>query len=202
MSFLYEFGWSLFILSEGLTWGIVLLFIVSRYFFHLDRLSQWFLFLIILFTVFQAFLAGVNYYITGKVSFFQVVIILFIIYAGTLGSSNFERLDIYIQQWINNYLKSDKSDRIPVIPAIDFKQENLIFGIHSIAFFGILLFWYAIDSHPLFAISIWLQHPHLGLFNNSIFNVISYVWCITYIFELFFYILNALIWWMRQNRHI
>ncbi|MFC0472963.1 hypothetical protein ACFFHM_21340 [Halalkalibacter kiskunsagensis] len=196
MSFLYENGWVLFILSEGLTWLFGLLFLISRYRFRLDHLSQWCLLVIILCTIFQALLAGINYYFTGRVSVFQVVIILFIIYAATLGSSDFKRLDSYIQQKTKKYrqLKDAPLHNDDIFSYAKYRQQ--LFFLHTIALIVIHLVWFALDfntsgsltDYRLFFLSDWLQHPHQGFFNNPTFNIISYLWSIFYIIDLYIFL--------------
>jgi hypothetical protein len=190
--FLYDHGWILFILSEGLTWVATLLFFIFRYRFKLDRISQWCLTFIILCTLFQGLLAGVNYYFTGKVSFFQIVIILFIIYASTLGSADFKRMDQYIQNKFEKYRKLPNtvgnSDNYK--PYVKYRQQ--LFSIHTIAFFAIHSTWFAIDfntanslsGYQLFYFNEWLQHPHQGLYHHPVFNIISYMWSIFYLIDL------------------
>ncbi|WP_332697358.1 hypothetical protein [Halalkalibacter lacteus] len=209
MSFLYEHGWVLFILSEGLTWLATLLFLVSRYRFRLDLLSQWCLIIIILCTIFQALLAGINYYLTGKVSFFQVIIILFILYASTLGSSDFKRLDYYIQQKTKKYrgLIDTTVKKDDILAYVKYRQQ--LFFIHTTAIFIIHFVWFAIDfntsnglsGYRLFFLNEWFQHPHQGFFNNLTFNIISYLWSIIYIFDLYIFLIYTFLLHFRQVRN-
>ncbi|RSL31956.1 hypothetical protein D7Z54_18430 [Salibacterium salarium] len=200
MSFLYAHGWGLFIVSEGLTWVAGLMFFVTRYGFRFNRLSQCFLYCIILFTIFQGLLAGINYLNTGQVSLLQVVIILFIIYAATLGSSDFERLDLYIKQKVNKYRHPNQSDRKYVDTSAYLKQRQLLFILHTTVFIGVhlLLFAFHFNDFIFFYLREWVQHPHQGLFQHSLINIISYVWSIIYIFDLYFYLTNAFIWWCSK----
>ncbi|RSL34181.1 hypothetical protein D7Z54_06345 [Salibacterium salarium] len=200
MSFLHGHGWALFILSEGLTWVAALMFLVSRYGFQLKRLSQWFLTCIILFTIFQGALAGIDYYITGKVSAFQVFIILFIVYTSTLGSSDFERIDLYIKQKIDKHHRTYNNDRSPVQTDSYVKHKQLLFIVHTISFFGAHLFWFFIDSNAIvfFYVNEWLHHPHQGLFHHPFINIISYGWSIIYLIDLYFYLINKILWWLKE----
>lgn len=210
MHFLYEHGWFFFILSEGLTWLSTVLGFFSRYRLGLHRLSQWCLLFIILCTISQAFLAGINYYFTGKVSFFQVVIILFIIYASTLGSSDFQRLDNYIQQKTKKYRKLNDTVGIKndIFAYVNYRQQ--LFFIHTTALFVIHFVWLAIDfntanglsGYSLDFFNEWFQHPHQGFFNNPTFNIISYVWSIIYIFDLYTFLTYTFLLCFSQVRNI
>ncbi|WP_227936123.1 hypothetical protein [Alkalihalobacillus deserti] len=206
MAFLYEHGWLLFILSEGLTWLAALVFLISRYRLKLDRLSHWCLLLIVLCTIFQALLALVNYYFTGKVSFFQVVIIVFIIYASTLGKSDFERLDTYIQHKCKRYRKFNEIDGPTDKVRTYIKDRQQLFFIHTTALFVIHFAWFMIDSktsdRKFFLFNEWIQHPHQGFYNNPVFNIISYVWSIVYIIDVSFFLSCILLWWIRQLRNV
>ncbi|WP_332631586.1 hypothetical protein [Halalkalibacter flavus] len=207
MPFLYENGWILFILSEGLTWLAALLFFICRYRLKLDRVSQWCLTLIILCTLFQGLLAGINYYFTGKVSFFQIVIILFIIYASTLGSADFKRMDQYIQNKFEKHRKLlntvEKIDHLR--PYIKFRRQ--LFFIHTIAFIAIHIAWFAIDintsnslpAYQLFYFNEWLQHPHQGLFHSPVFNIISYMWSIVYLFDVYIFLIYTFLSYRLLN---
>jgi hypothetical protein len=207
VSIMYEHGWLLFVLSEGLTWLAVVLFLVGRYWLELNRLSQWCLLFIILCNNFQALLAGIDYYFTGKVSFFQVVIILFIIYASTLGSSDFQRLDKYIQQKLNKYrgtLKTEgEQDEIQAETQDDIrtyiKYRRQLFSIHTTAFVVLHFVWLVIDmstttvlsGYEVFFPNEWFHHPHQGYFHNPILNIISYVWSIVYVFDVYIFLIYS-----------
>jgi hypothetical protein len=204
--FLYENGWILFILSEALTWLAALIFFACRYLLRLERISNFCLLLIILCTIFQAFLAGVNYFFTGKVSFFQVVIILFIIYASTLGSSDFERIDKYLQQKFNKYRKLNSNEETPD-STTELNYRNGLFLFHTIAFSFMHLIWFCLDFLTMnysfthvFLFQQWISHPHQGIFHNSAFNIISYLWSIIYIFDLCFFIIFTFPYKIRKER--
>lgn len=47
VTYIHENGWILFVVSEGLTWVLVALFLLSRYWLCFDRLSQLWLMLIV-----------------------------------------------------------------------------------------------------------------------------------------------------------
>ncbi|WP_100407803.1 hypothetical protein [Bacillus solitudinis] len=205
MYFLYEHGWVLFILSEGLTWLAALMFLISRYRLRLYRLSQWCLLLIILCTFFQAVLAGVNYYFTGKVSFFQVVIILFILYASTIGSSDFERIEKYILQKFKRYRKRNEIDELKVDSITYLKARQWLFIIHTTTLFGVHFLWFMLDSKTsssrFLLFNEWIQHPHQGFFNNQSFNIISYLWSIVYLIDLSCFLGYMLFWWINQLKN-
>ncbi|GAE29788.1 hypothetical protein [Halalkalibacter hemicellulosilyticus] len=199
MTYFYQNGWILFLLSEGITWLCIFVFLVFRYIYQLNRLSHLFLHTILLCTFFQAMLAGINYYYTGKVSFFQVLIILFILYGSTLGTSHFKNLDKFIQQRLskNRHIRtsSDNDHRI------DTDNYPTLFFMHTLFFIAIHWFWFSYDfyGHDQLAnisfqqIPMWIESPHNGFFSNPLFNIISYIWYIIYLFDLTIFVLNTIL---------
>lgn len=160
-------------------------------------MSKFCVLFITLCTICQAFLAGVNYSFTGRVSFFQVVIILFIVYAITVGSADIERLDKYIQEIHQRYRQASERVTMQENFSIYIKHRQQLFFVHTIALVFIHFIWFAIDFNTanhlygyLFYFSDWLQHPDQVFFSNSYLNIISYVWSILYMFDLYFFSLT------------
>src|SRR5699024_1595298 len=66
-----------------------------------------FLGLFLLFILFEGLLAYLIYRQTGEIDTFQVVIIIFIIYACTFGVGDFKKLDRYIKVKVGKWRKVD-----------------------------------------------------------------------------------------------
>lgn len=217
MSFLYHHQWLLFFASEGLTWILAVLFLASRYFFSLNRFSLWCLVFVILGNAFQFFLASIDYYFAGKVSFFQIVIILFVIYASTLGSSDFQRLDKYIKEKVMTWKKNRGHVRgsITQIFHVEEKEDiraprkykKQLFFIHITTFIVIHFLWFIIDINEsndiavnhLFLFIEWIEYPHRGFFNNPFFNIMSYVWSIIFFFDLVVFLTSTFLDKLRKR---
>src|SRR5690625_3270768 len=103
MEFIVTFQWEIFIVLEVLSWVSLLLFGIVRYF--LDR-RQWSTLFILLFIVFlglEALIGWLIYQETGEISNFQLIITVFLLYAVTLGLSDFKKLDRWMRDKIGNW---------------------------------------------------------------------------------------------------
>lgn len=199
MSFLYEYEWLLFLLSEALGWVIAVLFFIIRYRYKLERASRILLTLFVTLTLFQAALAGIDYYQSGTVSFFQVFIVMFILYAFTLGHADFVRLDLFIKQKFNP----------DMIVARDGLEEHLsarwkLVLVHSVAFIVAHSLWYVLsygwEGFPNLAVYTfheWIDRPHEGYFPSAGINSISYYWKLVYSFDLGFFAFACSLWVLR-----
>lgn len=197
LSFLYEYEWLSFAISEGLTWIFIFLFLLSRYKLGFIRLSQLFLLLIIFCNLFQGVLVGIDYYFTGKISLFQIVIILFIIYASTLGRSDFQRLDQYIQEKMaKQHRTTFKGD---IYAYINNRRKR--FYIHSLAFFATHFVWFFIDHQFIQELPNYVSSGEILLYLVQVLpNVLSYLWSIVYLFDLSIFLIYT-IWLIRNSDH-
>ncbi len=103
MNFLVENQWELFIFAEVLSLASLLLFGIVRYGFSKKRLSLNFLFLFLVLLILEGILALLIYRETGEISTFQIVIIIFIVYACTFGINDFKKLDRWMRKKIGNW---------------------------------------------------------------------------------------------------
>lgn len=122
MSGIIEYQWQLFIFLESLSWVMLLVFGVVRYWFQKRRSSGIFLGLFVSLLALEGLLALVVYNETGEISQFHIVIIIFLLYACTFGIIDFLKLDRWMRLKIGGWRKidmlSDKDKRIIA------KQEN------------------------------------------------------------------------------
>jgi hypothetical protein len=192
VSFLYGHSWLLFVISEGATWVLVFFLFFCRYWLRFDRVSKWLFKLIVLINVFQIFLGIIDYYYTGKISFFQIVIVLFITYACTLGSSDFQRLDQYIKE---KWSRGSGINRTDLVHHEDIRlhmaYRKWLFFLHTTAFTIIHYLWFKLESSRYstfgefmkYVNNGWFQHIDQAFFTNSIYYMISYVWSMIYAFD-------------------
>ena len=103
VNFLVENQWELFIFAEVLSLASLLLFGIVRYGFSKKRLSLNFLFLFLVLLILEGILALLIYRETGEISTFQIVIIIFIVYACTFGINDFKKLDRWMRKKIGNW---------------------------------------------------------------------------------------------------
>lgn len=107
MNFLIQYQWEIFILAEVLSLISLILFGVIRYLFNKQRLSTIFLMTFLGLFVVEGALALLIYQATGEISMFQIVIIIFILYACTFGINDFKKLDRWMRLNIGNWRGTD-----------------------------------------------------------------------------------------------
>lgn len=103
MNFLIEYQWEVFITIEILSVIALLSFGAIRYFFDKRKLSVGFIFLFIALLFVEGILAFIIYRMTGEFSTFQMVIIIFLIYACTFGINDFKKLDRWMREKVGKW---------------------------------------------------------------------------------------------------
>lgn len=107
MDLLIQYQWQIFILAEILSLVSLVLFGITRYFFNKQKASLIFLIAFLGLFVVEGGLALIIYQATGEISTFQIVIILFILYACTFGINDFKKLDRWMRLKIGNWRRID-----------------------------------------------------------------------------------------------
>lgn len=102
MSFILTYHWEFFIAIEIASILSLILFGVLRYFFQRTTLSMIFIGSFLLLLIFEAVLGFYVYTQTGEFSTFQMIVMIFIIYAFTFGIFDFIRLDRWMRQKIGS----------------------------------------------------------------------------------------------------
>ncbi|MFD1389041.1 hypothetical protein [Oceanobacillus sp. FSL W7-1293] len=97
------YQWELFIAAEILSVVMLLLFGVTRYLLNKKKLSVIFISLFLALFIFEAGLALYIYQITGEISTFQIIVMIFVLYACTFGIADFKRLDRWMRQTIGKW---------------------------------------------------------------------------------------------------
>lgn len=105
MKFLIDYQWQLFITIEILFLLALLAFGFVRYFLNKSRLSLIFLCSTFGFVILEALLAFLIYRRTGEIGIFQIVILIFVLYAVTFGIRDFKNLDRWMRQKIGKWRK-------------------------------------------------------------------------------------------------
>ncbi|GEN46173.1 hypothetical protein [Alkalibacillus haloalkaliphilus] len=98
MNLLIEYQWEIFISLEVLSVVALLLFGVLRYYLGHKQKSLVFILLFIVLLVIEAVLGVIIYQETGEFSTFQLVVLLFVIYALTFGINDFRKLDRWMRK--------------------------------------------------------------------------------------------------------
>lgn len=93
----------IFIVVEVLSLISLLLFGVVRYFLGKYRFSVFFILLFILLIACEAMMAWLIYQETGEISNFQIIIMVFVLYACTFGISDFKKLDRLMRKHIGKW---------------------------------------------------------------------------------------------------
>ena len=112
MELLITFQWEIFIALEVLSMFALLLFGFVRYFLNKKRLSLLFIIAFLILLVLEALLAILIYQETKEISAFQMVVIIFVLYACTFGMTDFKKLDRWMRRkigkWRNVELLTEK----------------------------------------------------------------------------------------------
>src|SRR5690625_4087302 len=103
LDFIINYQWGIFIGLEILSLIFLLIFFFIRYAFTEQKLSNWFLGLFIFCIFLEGILALFVYQQTGKISTFQIVVLLFVVYACTFGITDFKKLDLFIKRKIGEW---------------------------------------------------------------------------------------------------
>lgn len=100
---LLTYQWELFITAEVLSIIMLLLFGVMRYLLNKRKLSRLFISFFLALFLLEAALALFIYRLTGEISTFQIIIIIFLLYACTFGISDFKKLDRWMRLTIGKW---------------------------------------------------------------------------------------------------
>lgn len=100
MDVILDYNWELFIFLEVLSLGCLILFGIFRYFLKKPRFSILFILLFLFLLMIEGLLGLYVYRQTGEISTFQIIIIIFIIYAFTFGILDFIKLDRWMRKKI------------------------------------------------------------------------------------------------------
>lgn len=107
MTFIYTYHWWLLIGLEVIAVLALIIFGLSRYLFSRPRLSFLFLAVFIAMICLEGLLGLLIYQKTGEFDLFQIVVLIFILYAFTLGIFDFIKLDRTLRQKIGDLRKID-----------------------------------------------------------------------------------------------
>lgn len=199
MDWISENTWPLFIIAaEIVSWLSLLLFLVVRYAFRKFKVSLWFLALFVLLTLFEGWLAWLDYQRTGEMATVQVVIILVLLYACTFGIGDFRKMDRWVKskvgKWRGEDLLTEKDKEIMEKqrdPRYQARSNRRWWYVHVLLFAaGHLAFWMyspypgmtlleMISSGSWFAEGFGETRP----FGNETLNGISALWTVIFVID-------------------
>lgn len=198
MTFLLDNYWSIFIFLEVSSLIFLLLFIFIRYYFMNIRLSFSFLLLFFVAIILEAILAFIVYKQTGEFTTFQIVIIIFIIYAATFGISDFKRLDRYVKQKVSKWrgidLLTDKEkERIAYLkdPKVIARHARYWFYAHTVVFVISIIVLWVYDGNKDYSLFYFLKHLEWfnaplaspQPFHNEMIRNVIQLWVIIYVVD-------------------
>ncbi|WP_020061735.1 hypothetical protein [Bacillus sp. 123MFChir2] len=180
MNILTEYRWAFLIGAEIVFWSAAISFFLLRYAFRLRKASFIAGIVLLLNELFILALGVVDYYETGEISQFQIIIVIILLYAVFYGKKDLRKLDLRIQRVIAKW-------RGEVLPMIEepveltgwahTKQELLHWVPHFIIFVGVhIVFFFLYGLVPLENISSW----EADVFSNETANRVSKVWRIVF----------------------
>ncbi|QKY71245.1 hypothetical protein [Lentibacillus sp. CBA3610] len=121
IEFIIDYKWYFFIAGEIIFWGSLIGFLMLRYAFNLEKLSKYAIVLWLASDLWLVTIGILDYMRSGTFDRFQIIIVIFVIYALTAGKKDFRRLDRWIQRKIAR-LKGDE------VSEIDGGSERHLYG--------------------------------------------------------------------------
>lgn len=103
MNFILYYEWTIFVLIELASFFTLSLFGVTRYYFGKRRLSLIFIFTFLVLTIAEAGLGLLVYQATGKFTVYQFILIVFVLYACTIGIYDFIKLDRWLRDKVSDW---------------------------------------------------------------------------------------------------
>lgn len=198
MTFLLDNHWAIFITLEVSSLIFLLLFILVRYLFTKIRVSYTFLALFIFAIILEAVLAYIVYQQTGEFTTFQIVIVIFIVYAGTFGINDFKKMDRYVKDKVGKWKGIDlltEKDRDMMAylkdPKVIARKARYWFYAHTVIFsIAIFLFWeyygnkdysfyYFIEHFEWFEDELIEPQP----FTNDLITNIVQIWLLVFVID-------------------
>lgn len=195
MEFILSNKWIFLILAETIFWICAIAFLILRYWFKFNKLSKLFIIIFIINDLWIAFLAFMDYQKTGEFSGYQITIVVIIVYAMTLGKSDFKKLDYFVKRLVAemkgepfNNLDRPKQYYGYAYALVEWKQ----FTIHLIVFllvhagfyiaFGFSNILSKIAISELF--DLWITKDNSILpFKNEKVNNFSRVWLLVLLID-------------------
>lgn len=197
MEFVSTYLWELFIAVEVVFWLSIALFIILRYLLGWKKISIWILPLFIASIIADLFLGWIDYKQTGEFSIFQLIVLIFVVYAITSGYTDFRRLDVWIQQKIAKWKglpEPDVSWKLPPKYGKEHaKYERRGWYLHVLTFVLFLIIFYLLTgTNDAFQwddltrgqfYSDWWKNKREGIFGDPILNQITQVWFLIIIID-------------------
>ncbi|MGE7543617.1 hypothetical protein [Sporosarcina sp. FSL K6-3508] len=164
MDVILDYNWELFISLEVLSLGSLIFFGIFRYFFKKPQFSLMFIFLFLFLLIIEGLLGLYVYRQTGEISTFQIVIIIFIIYAFTFGITDFIKLDRWMRKKVGKLrgveLLTDKDYEIierNSNPKYIAKKYRVSSYIHLVLFITVQAILWVIGTESLAEIKMYLS---------------------------------------------
>lgn len=195
IEWIFIFQWEIFVGIEILSYIFLLAFLAVRYILGKQRFSQLFLISFILCIFLEAGLAILIYGKTGEISVFQIVIGFFVVYACTLGISDFRKLDRYIKSYVGNWrgvnllteedIQKTEAAEDPVVIA---RKSRKWWYVHTSLFIiAHAIFWIVYGNHTngfiyyIKDLSWWGENGiENGPFINTVIAQISKLWILVF----------------------
>lgn len=164
MDVILHYNWELFIFLEVLSFGCLILFGIFRYFLEKPRFSIMFILLFLFLMIIEGLLGLYVYLQTGEISTFQIIIIIFIIYACTFGILDFIKLDRWMRKKIGKLrgveLLTEKDYKIIEKnnnPKYIAKKYRVSSYIHLVLFMTVQAILWVIGTESLAEIKMYLS---------------------------------------------
>jgi len=198
MDWILDYQWGILVALEVVSLLCLLSFGVVRYVFGNQKLSIIFLWLFIGLIGVEALLALFIYRETGEMAAFQLVVIVFVLYACTFGIYDFKKLDRWMRWKVGNWRGVElltAQDRAIMAkqrdPQYIAKVNRKSAMVHLLVFFVVQAgFWiyglWSISDIPNYLTDwSWLDAEHVAAtpYANETMLQISRIWAIVFVVD-------------------
>lgn len=183
IQFIIDYRWNLLILAEIFFWISLFIATTLRYWFEKPKAALLVFILTLVNELWILYLGVLDLRQTGKLSIFQIIVVIIILYTLVLGKYDLKKVDRFIYRTIARIRGKPITDsqEMKLYGMAKAKEELKVFSLHVILFLGVhavfYLMLYAVnqDAHPISSGELipWLQEQFQ---NNYALVLVNKIW--------------------------
>ncbi|SER02745.1 hypothetical protein [Piscibacillus halophilus] len=199
MDLILYYGWTIFILIEVASFLTLILFGITIYYLGKRRLSMIFIVLFLILTAIEVCLGVLVYKSTGKFTSYQLILIVFVLYACTFGIYDFIKIDYWLSDKISKWrsIPLVNKDEKRWIKLQDHDEAAKIYRVkslvHLLVFMAIqALFWW-MGAQSIDGIAGYIRdfswvlngYEHSPYPDETLYQL-SVIWCLIFVVDMFY----------------
>lgn len=188
-----EFKWLFLIIGEVVFWVSISGFFILRYIYNQEKSSKYFILIWLLSDLWLLVIGILDYRNTGEFDTFQIIIIIFLLYAFTFGKNDIKKLDRWIRRAIKKWkgIPLDESDVGENLYGMAYAfNQGKEFALHAILFVvAIMVFSFFADIRnvdEIFSTDFGDSLGRLienGLFQHAVLGKVTGIWLLIFIID-------------------